>query len=141
MNLLKRLSTLTVCLVFTILTAQTTFAQHHKKGHPHPHHHPHKPHKPHPRSKYHPAKVVVYAPVWAHHKKYNRRWVYFPKHKCYWDNWRNVYVYKVDGNWTTSPNKPKTIEAVNLEDEAVELNDVEDDDDEIYKSLENEEKM
>lgn len=133
MNLLKRLSTLTVCLVFTTLTAQTTFAQHHKKGHPH---HKHHPHKPHPRSKYHPAKVVVYAPVWAHHKKYNRRWVYFPKHKCYWDNWRNVYVYKVDGNWTTSPNKPKTIEAVNLEDEAVELNDVEDDDDEIYKSLE-----
>lgn len=133
MNLLKRLSTLTVCLVFTTLTAQTTFAQHHKKGHPH---HKHHPHKPHPRSKYHPAKVVVYAPVWAHHKKYNRRWVYFPKHKCYWDNWRNVYVYKVDGNWTTSPNKPKTIEAVNLEDEALELNDVEDDDDEIYKSLE-----
>ena len=52
-----------------------------------------------------------------------------------------MYVYKIDGNWITSPNKPKTIEAVDIEEEAIELTDVEDDDDEIYKSLEEEEKM
>ena len=35
----------------------------------------------------------------------------------------------VNGAWNTSPNKPKQIESANLEDEAVELTDIDDDDD------------
>jgi hypothetical protein len=149
MKLLKTLSPLLVCLLFTAFSSGSSFGQH--KGHAHPHHNTKaKPHaKAHAvkhhhhvyrkavhRSKYHPATSVVFTPTWAPHKKYNRRWVYFPKHRCYYDNWRKVYVYNMNGNWTTNPKKPKHIENVNLEEEGVELTEVDDDNDEIYNSLE-----
>ena len=84
MKLLKTLSPLLVCLLFT---AFSSFGQH--KGHAHPHHNTKaKPHaKAHAvkhhhhvyrkavhRSKYHPATSVVFTPTWAPHKKYNRRY-------------------------------------------------------------------
>ena len=147
MKLFKTLSPLLVCLLFTTFSSNYTFGQH--KKHPHSHHkakphakinavkhHRHVYRKAAHRSKYHPAKAIVYTPVWAPHKKYNRRWVYFPKHRCYYDNWRKVYVYKMNGSWKINAKKPKQIENVNLEEEGVELTEVDDDNDEIYNSLE-----
>lgn len=85
------------------------------------------------KSKFRPAKVVVYHPVWAPTKNINRRWVYFPKYNCYWDNWRNVYYYKNNNVWISSSKKPTIIINVNLENEKhYELNEIDDDDDEIY---------
>ena len=124
-------------LVFgTVFFSQTTFAQpskkavvvHKGKPHHHPHHHPHYKKHPHKPSIYRPAKVVVYSPAWAPHKKYNRRWVYFPNKKCYWDNWRKVYVVRVNNQWETTTQKPADLNP----EEAVELTEVDDDDDELY---------
>jgi hypothetical protein len=85
------------------------------------------------KSKFRPAKVVVYHPVWAPKKNYNRRWVYFPKYHCYWDNWRNVYFYKNGNVWVSSAQKPTIIVNVNLENEYhYELEEADDDNDEIY---------
>lgn len=134
-----KLTTLFVTGLFLMLHT-SNFAQKQKgHGHKNPqgqHHHP----KNNPgkvvvvhKSKYRPAKMVVYHPVWAPKKNINRRWVYFPKYNCYWDNWRNVYFYKSNNVWISSSKKPIIILNVNLEYEKhYELNEVDDDEDEIY---------
>ena len=146
MKLLKWFSPLLICLLFTAFSTTNSFGQHkHHKNHSHAHPHAkahakkqkrHVYRKAVKRSVYHPAKVVAFTPVWAPNKKYNRRWVYFPKHRCYYDNWRKAYVYQMNGKWITNAKKPKQIENVNLEEEGVELTQVDDDNDEIYNSLE-----
>ena len=91
------------------------------------------------KSKFRPAKVVVYHPAWAPRKSFNRRWIYFPNYNCYWDNWRNVYFYKNGNVWVSSPQKPAIIINVDLENEKhYELEEITDDNDEIYST--NEEK-
>ena len=42
----------------------------------------------------------------------------------------------MNGSWKINAKKPKQIENVNLEEEGVELTEVDDDNDEIYNSLE-----
>ncbi len=86
------------------------------------------------KSKFRPVKVVVFHPHWGPNKSFHRRWVYFPKYNCYWDNWRNVYFYKTTHGWVSTAQKPTIIINVNLENENhYELNEVHDDNDEVYK--------
>lgn len=90
------------------------------------------------RSNYRPKKVVVFHPGWHPNHSYNRRWVYFPKHNIYWDNWRNHYVFYNGAAWVSQPTAPPVIVNVNLEKEKhYELKDKEDDDDDIYKGNDN----
>ena len=87
------------------------------------------------KSKFRPAKVVVYHPAWAPHKNFNRRWIYFPKYHCYWDNWRNVYFYNNGTVWVSSVQKPAIIVNVNLENEKhYELEETNDENDEVYST-------
>lgn len=89
------------------------------------------------KSNFRPAVVHVYHPIWAPHKSMNRRWVYFPKHQCYWDNWRNVYYYKNKNYWISSVSKPIFIINVDLaKEKQFELKEVDDDDDTIFNSNE-----
>ena len=89
------------------------------------------------RSAYRPARVVVYHPYWRPHYAYNRRWVYFPRYNFYWDNWRNQYVFWNGSTWLSQAAAPPVIVNVNLDKEkTVELKEVEDDDDDIYKTNE-----
>ncbi|MBA3663105.1 MAG: hypothetical protein H0W61_02715 [Bacteroidetes bacterium] len=86
------------------------------------------------RSMYRPKKVIVFHPVWRPTFGYNRRWVFFPKHNLYWDNWRNHYVYWNGVVWVSQPSAPPVVINVNLEKEKhYELNEKEDDDDDVYK--------
>lgn len=87
------------------------------------------------RSIYRPEKVVVYRPFWAPRRAYNRRWVYFPRHNFYWDNWRQVYVYRNATVWIYNAAPPATVENVNIENEKhYELKADEDDIDDVYQS-------
>lgn len=106
----------------------------------HPHHnavvykHPHGVR----RSAYRPAVIKVYNPHWCPHRNYNRRWVYFPRYNFYWDNWRQIYVYRNANVWVTNPTPPPTIVNVNIENEkSYELKEDDDDTDDIYISNDN----
>ncbi len=86
-------------------------------------------------SRYRPHKVRVYHPHWHPNYSYNRRWVFFPRHNMYWDNWRNQYVFWNGAIWVSQTNTPTVIVNVNLDKEkAVELKDDEDDVDDVYKA-------
>ena len=89
------------------------------------------------RSVYRPKTVVVYHPGWAPKRNYNRRWVYFPRHNFYWDNWRQVYVYRNANIWVSNPTPPPIIVNVNIENEKhYELKEDDDDTDDVYKTNE-----
>ncbi|MBI2722296.1 MAG: hypothetical protein HYX39_08995 [Bacteroidetes bacterium] len=90
------------------------------------------------RSNYRPKNVVVFHPNWYPNHSYNRRWVYFPKHNFYWDNWRNHYVFYDGNTWISQPTAPPVIINLNLEKEKhYELKEKEDDDDDVYKGNDN----
>lgn len=87
------------------------------------------------RSVYRPRVVVVHHPLWAPNRGYNRRWVYFPRYNFYWDNWRNVYVYRNETIWITNPSLPPALININIGAERnYELNDSEDDIDDVYNT-------
>jgi len=122
-------------ILFLFLSA-SFFAQKGKgHGHHHKHHHGHKKVVVVKRSPYRPAKVVVYHPYWRPKYAYHRRWVYFPRHNFYWDNWRNHYVFYNGAVWVSQPKAPAIVVNVNLEAEkTVELKEDEDDVDDVYQS-------
>lgn len=116
---------LSVCLLLSIVG----FSQ---RGYGHGHHNGKKVvvH----RSHYRPRHVVVYHPHWRPAYSCSRRWVYFPRHNFYWDNWRNHYVFYNGAVWVSQANVPTTIVNINLQNEkTVELNDTMDDVDDVYK--------
>lgn len=79
------------------------------------------------------AKPVAYHPHWAHKRVYYHRWVYFPKHNFYWDNVKQVYVYRSGLKWVAVAILPKSYVNVNLEKEkSVELTDVDDSTETVY---------
>jgi hypothetical protein len=97
-----------------------------KKGH---HHHnkkvvvvkngPHHPHK-------------VYHPVWGPKRAFVRRWVFFPRYNFYWDNFNNVYVYRMGAIWVAKPTPPPVIINIDLSKEkSYELKETDDDVDPI----------
>lgn len=87
------------------------------------------------RSVYRPKTFVVYHPGWAPKKKFNRRWVYFPRHNFYWDNWREVYVYRNANTWITNATPPSIIVNVTIENEKhYELKESDDDSDDVYST-------
>ncbi len=99
---------------------------------PHPHHGAKVVVK---KSIYRPAKFVIYHPFWGPKRAYNRRWVYFPGHNFYWDNWRNHYVFWNGTIWVSNPSPPPTVVNINIDNEKhYELKDSEDDEDDVYKT-------
>lgn len=87
------------------------------------------------RSIYRPKTIVVYHPNWAPRRNYNRRWVYFPHYNFYWDNWRQVYVYRNATVWVSNPTPPPVIVNINIENEKhYELKESDDDTDDVYKT-------
>ena len=66
---------------------------------------------------HHVRKAVVYHPRWAPRASFKHRWVYFPRHNFYWDNFRNVYVIRTGTIWVTSETAPKEVEKVDLSKE------------------------
>ncbi|MCC6370425.1 MAG: hypothetical protein IT236_05405 [Bacteroidia bacterium] len=122
-------------LAIGILFTGSIFAQRGHGGHGRKHH----PHRGKVvvvhRSPYRPHKVIVYHPHWRPAYTCNRRWVYFPRHNFYWDNWRNHYVFWNGVAWVSQSNAPATIVNINLSNEPTkELKEDDDDVDDIYKS-------
>lgn len=122
--------------IFFLFLSTSFFAQKGKgHGHHHHHRHGHKKVVVVKRSPYRPAKVVVYHPYWRPKYAYHRRWVYFPRHNFYWDNWRNHYVFYNGVTWVSQPSAPTIVVNVNLETEkTVELKEDEDDVDDVYQN-------
>ena len=90
------------------------------------------------RSRYRPTKIVVYHPHWRPHFGYQRRWVYFPRHNFYWDNWRQGYYYRNGTVWMFNTTPPPVIVNVNLDKEPnYELKEDDDDVDDVYKTNDN----
>lgn len=84
-------------------------------------------------SRYRPTKIVVYHPVWGPRHAFHHRWVFFPRYNFYWDNWRNMYVYRSNNLWVTSVSAPPIVVNVNLESEhQYELREDWDDNDDVY---------
>ncbi len=116
--------------VFSVLFSNALEAQHHRHA---AHRRAHKHHRVVKRSRYRPAVAVVYHPHWAPHRNIHRRWVYFPAHRLYWDNWRQVYYYHNGRKWMAVSTPPPHLKNVNLDNEKFEeLSEDVDDDDEIY---------
>jgi hypothetical protein len=85
------------------------------------------------KSVYRPVKIGVYHPHWKPNHAYNRRWVYFPRHNFYWDNWRQGYYYRNGDVWVFDVIQPAVIVNVSLANEPnYELKQDEDDLDDIY---------
>ncbi len=134
--------TKTVLIIVSLLLFGTLNSFSQKKGHGHHggkgkgnghHHHPGK--KVIKKSIYRPGKIVVYHPHWGPKRAYNRRWVYFPKHNFYWDNWRNHYVFWNGTVWLTNPAPPPAVVNITIENEKhYELKDDNDDVDDVYQS-------
>jgi hypothetical protein len=75
----------------------------------------------------------VYHPVWGPRNAFHHRWVFFPRYNFYWDNWRNMYVYRSNNLWVTSVSAPPIVVNVNLESEhQYELREDWDDNDDVY---------
>jgi len=90
------------------------------------------------RSKYRPHRMVVYHPIWAPKRAYNRRWVYFPRYNFYWDNWRQGYYYRNNDVWIFNVTPPPAVININIENEKqYELKESEDDTDDVYQLNEN----
>ncbi len=87
------------------------------------------------RSMYRPNNIVVFHPYWGIKRSFNHRWVYFPRHNFYWDNWRNVYVYRSGAVWVSNQTPPPVIVNVNINEEKhYELKENEDDVDDVYST-------
>lgn len=111
---------------------------HHQKAH-HPNHHNKKVVVYH--SKHRPAVAVIYHPHWAPNRDFHRRWVYFPAHRLYWDNWRQLYFYHNGKAWISVNQLPPHLIHLKLENEKhQELEENLDEDDEIYEHQESIEK-
>lgn len=41
-------------------------------------------------------------PSWAPANGYRHRYIYFPEHKCYYDNYNGFYIYRKGTVWVTS---------------------------------------
>ncbi|BDX38498.1 hypothetical protein CYCD_18530 [Tenuifilaceae bacterium CYCD] len=79
------------------------------------------------------VKRVAYHPGWAPRRVYYHRWVYFPKHNFYWDNVKQVYIYRSGLKWVAVATLPKSYVNVDLEKEkSVELTDVDDFTETVY---------
>ena len=88
-------------------------------------------------SRFRPAKIVVWHPGWGPKRAFNRRWIFFPRYNFYWDNWRNVYVYRNGTVWVNNSTPPPTVVNVNIDNEKhYELKENEDDTDEVYSNNE-----
>ncbi len=89
------------------------------------------------KSIYRPGKIVVYHPFWGPKRAFNHRWVYFPRHNFYWDNWRNQYVFWNGTIWYSQPSPPPAVININIDNEKhYELNDKDDDVDDVYQGNE-----
>ena len=87
------------------------------------------------RSVYRPAKIGMYYPHWRPNYGYHRRWVYFPRHNFYWDNWRQGYYYRNGTVWIFNTTPPPTVVNINLaEEKNYELKEDQDDVDDVYKT-------
>ncbi|HRG01623.1 MAG TPA: hypothetical protein PKZ75_10925 [Bacteroidia bacterium] len=87
------------------------------------------------KSRYRPAKLVVFHPVWGPKRAFNRRWVFFPKHNFYWDNWRQMYVYRNGTVWVVNATPPPTVVNINIDNEKhYELKETDDDVDDVYQT-------
>jgi uncharacterized protein YodC (DUF2158 family) len=85
------------------------------------------------KSHYRPAKIGVYHPHWHPGHDYHRRWVYFPHHNFYWDNWRQGYYYRNGAVWVFNTTPPPVVVNINLGAErSYELREDEDDMDDVY---------
>jgi hypothetical protein len=126
-----------------LLTTNRSFAQrgnggHHGNGHQHGNGRQHMNNRVIVRSHYRPKTIVVYHPIWAPRHNYNRRWVYFPRQNFYWDNWRQMYVYRSGAVWIFNATPPPAAININIENEKhYELKEVEDDTDDVYKTNDN----
>jgi hypothetical protein len=78
---------------------------------------------------------MVYHPYWGPRCSFNRRWVYFPGHNMYWDNWRNHYVFFYRGAWVSQPALPPGVRKKDLQNERHrELSERDDDLDDVYRN-------
>lgn len=57
--------------------------------------------------------VVVYhktkrkgPPDWAPANGYRHRYIFFPEHRCYYDNYYGVYIYRKGKIWVSSYTRP-----------------------------------
>ena len=83
------------------------------------------------------VKRVAYHPHWAPKRVYYHRWVYFPKHNFYWDNVKQVYVYRTGVKWVAVATLPKSYANVDLEKEkSVELTEVDGSTETVYDNNE-----
>lgn len=83
-------------------------------------------------SRYRPRRVTVFRPAWHPQWACQRRWVYFPRHNFYWDNWRSHYMVYSGSVWVSQSGAPTSAGKLNLADEKYyELNEADDDNDEI----------
>ena len=87
------------------------------------------------RSTYRPAKMVVYHPHWGPNYNFHRRWVYFPRHNFYWDNWRQCYFFWNGAIWVNQLMPPPVVVNISTE-KHYELKEIEDDVDDVYKTNE-----
>lgn len=148
---MKTIKTSFLLIVAFLLIGSLSYAQGKHKGGGHKsrgntktvivkdgHHHHHGHGKKVVVSKFRPAKIVVYHPYWGPRHAFNRRWVYFPRHNFYWDNWRQSYIYWNGTIWLTTVTVPPVIVNVKLEDEKqYELKETDDDVDDVYKTNDN----
>lgn len=87
------------------------------------------------KSHYRPKSLVVFHPVWGPNRNFNRRWVYFPRHNFYWDNWRQMYVYRSGNVWIYKSSPPPVVVNITIDNEKhYELKETEDDIDDVYNT-------
>src|SRR5687768_14062295 len=122
------------CIAVALGTSLNAQRGNGKGKHRHGHGHPHKRVVV-KRSVYRPAKVAVFYPRWRPNYGYHRRWVFFPRHNFYWDNWRNHYVFWNGAIWISQATAPPALVNINLEKEKHrELPEEADDVDDVYQS-------
>ena len=126
---MKNLIPTVALFLLTSIGTSVSFGQHR----PHAHRPAARHHHPVHGSHFRPATVVVFHPHWAPHREFHRRWVYFPKQRLYWDNWRELYFFHNGTVWISSPQLPAHLIHLKIEQEKhKELKEAMDDDDEIY---------
>ena len=123
---MKKLSV--ICLILlSVFISETAFAQ--RQGR---HRHRGKKVVVVKHSRFRPKRVVAFRPVWHPHLTFQRRWVYFPRHNFYWDNWRNHYMFYNGTVWISQSKPPESAAQVDLAQEKFyELNESDDDSDDI----------
>lgn len=48
-------------------------------------------------------------PSWAPAHGYRHRYIFFPEHNCYYDNYNGIYIYRKGSIWITSYTLPQFI--------------------------------